>query len=182
MASSLITNEYLPQLQAAETRNKNIFPQRARLSQSLQRMPSSSRPVTAHMRCLLRMCSPQAVFVLASHSVQAHQRLSKPHMHKWSASQGLCPQSAIRTFGVLLLHLPKALPSSCPFLSVSFPPRTLDVARYAFGYAKEKLHDANGQSAESLMTIQGYPPRSHPEVILQPDCMTSGLHLQQKKK
>ena len=57
----------------------------------------------------------------------------------------------IRTLDALFSSLFNALPPFCPLLPASFLSLALAVARYAFGQAREKLHDTSRQTDESLM-------------------------------
>ena len=68
----------------------------------------------------------------------------------------------IRPLDALSSSLFNAFPPFCLLLSASFPSLALAVARYAFGQAREKLHDTSRQADESLMTIWVKPGRDCP--------------------
>ena len=57
----------------------------------------------------------------------------------------------IKTHDTLFAHITNVLSSSCLFYRYLFPLPIPCVARYAFGRAKGKQHDTNGQSTENPM-------------------------------
>ena len=72
-----------------------------------------------------------------------------------SGSASFNPNRSLDRLMCFFSSLFNALPSFCPLLPASFPSFALVVARYAFGQARERLHDTSRQSDKSLMADSG---------------------------